>query len=74
MNKKTLVIHLFAGFLSGFFLYLYTSFSIILLILFLLYEFSEWKITHDTLFPEIREFTSGYVAGFITYLVIKAIL
>lgn len=68
------IIHFITGFMAGYLLDIYMPFSIILLILFLLYEFSEWRITHDTLFPEMREFTSGYVAGFITYLIIKAIL
>ena len=71
---KTTLAHFVTGFLSGFFIVEYPLFSIFLLILFILYEFSEWKITHDTLFPEIREYTIGYILGFMTYFAITILL
>jgi len=70
---KETIIHYLAGGVSGFTLYLYPLFSIILLALFLMYEISEWYIERDTLFPEIREYTVGYVAGFIMFLIVKLI-
>ena len=62
--------HYLSGVLAGLTLYAYTLFSIILIILFLIYEVSEWYIERDKLFPEIKEFTIGYVVGYMAYLIL----
>ena len=62
--------HYLSGVLAGLTLYTYPLFSTILIILFIMYEVSEWYIERDKLFPELREFTIGYILGFVIYLIL----
>jgi len=42
--------------------------GLIMLLMFLLYEFVEWHIKKDKLYPEIREWLIGFTIGAITVL------
>ena len=66
--------HYISGLLGGYFIAQHPLFSIILLILFILYEYSEWIESKDTFFPEVRSFTIGYVIGYIIWFTIFILL
>lgn len=68
MSFFTTFIHLFFGFLSGFFWFIDKSYSIFLYILFFAYEYVEEVKVRDEMYKELKEFTFGFVAGSITYL------
>lgn len=54
--------HFTIGFLSS---QVDLVYGLLLLFLFLLYEFSEFYRIRDNLFPEIRQFTAGFTLGVI---------
>ena len=58
--------HFITGLLAGFVLDYDPLFSIMLTFLFVLYEYSERKVVRDKMFPEIAEYTIGFVFGWDT--------
>jgi len=68
MSFFTSLVHLFFGFLSGFFWFIDRSYSIFLYILFFSYEYVEEVKVKDEMYKELKEFTIGFTAGSITYL------
>ena len=53
-------IHFIAGFIAGVSPPFY---SVMITLLFLIYEFIEKTIIHDRMYPEVREFTAGFACG-----------
>ncbi len=68
MSFFTSLIHLFIGFLSGFFWFIDRSYSVFLYILFFAYEYVEEVKVMDEMYEELKEFTIGFVTGSLTYL------
>ncbi len=73
MGFFTSLIHLFFGFLSGFFWFIDRSYSVFLYILFVMYEYVEEEKIHDEMYKELKEFAIGFVAGSLTYLLCTSV-
>jgi len=70
---KNHLAHFMAGLLAGFFIIYLPLFSYLLTFLFLAYEYSENRIVHDKMFPEIKEYTVGYVLGLIIDITLNSL-
>jgi len=66
------IVHFLSGLLCGFYIEVYTAFSVGLLVLFLTYEVVELVRIRDLGYKEILEFSVGYVLGFFIFLLMAA--
>ncbi len=60
--------HILIGFIAGIIVWLSPAASCIITVLFILYEFFEKQVVEDETYPEIREYTTGYIIGALTGL------
>ncbi len=63
--------HISTGVLSGFSIINHPIFSVMLTLLFILYELSEFYIRRDTYFPEIKEYTVGFIFGYLIFVILR---
>ena len=57
--------HIIHGFIAGLISIQSLALSAFLWMQFLVYEYVEWKIKHDKMYPELREWSIGYVIGLL---------
>ena len=67
-------IHYVAGYIAGFLWFIDHLLSVFLYVQFLAYEYVEEEKVHDQMYYELREFTAGFVLGFLSYMVIIYLL
>jgi len=58
--------HIIAGYIAGAIVWLSPTASCIITLLFLIYELVEKYTIKDMGYPEIRQYTIGYIAGTLT--------
>lgn len=66
--------HFLAGFIAGSAVDDHPVFSVTLTFLFLIYEYSERQVIGDKMFPEVMEYTFGYVLGWMCFTITKIVL
>ena len=57
--------HVLHGFVSGFLSLSNLPISVFLYAQFLTYEFVEWRIKRDKMYPELREWIAGFTVGLV---------
>jgi len=69
-RKLSSLVHFLHGFLAGFITWINLPLSLFLYLQFFLYEWVEERKLQDEMYSELKEWSFGFVAGFIIYLVL----
>ena len=67
------LLHSLYGFISGLLWFVDWKLSVFLYILFFAYEYVEEEKIHDEMYHELKEYTVGFTAGLIAYIVCTAV-
>ncbi len=69
MSFLTRLSHLFFGFLSGLLWFVDWKLSVFLYVMFFIYEYVEEVKVYDEMYMELKEYSIGFTAGLITYII-----
>ena len=66
--KRSDVIHVLVGFITGLLMAKYYVFSVFIYLQFMIYELVEWHIRNDDITNDLKEFAIGFAVGFVIAL------